>query len=110
MIKSWRVCVSALALFAAGCGDDSHKAPEIRAVRTMVVVPRPVEDDRRAIGEVKARYESDVGFRVSGKMVARFVDVGAAVKKGQALARLDTQDYQNKLKSANPTSPAPRPR
>ena len=100
MIKSWRVCVSALALFAAGCGDDSHKAPEIRAVRTMVVVPRPVEDDRRAIGEVKARYESDVGFRVSGKMVARFVDVGAAVKKGQALARLDTQDYQNKLKSA----------
>ena len=69
-------------------------------MRTMVVAPKPVDDDRRAVGEVKARYESDIGFRVSGKIVARLVDVGAAVKRGDVLARLDTQDYLNKLKSA----------
>ena len=59
-----------------------YKTPAVRAVRTMVVAAKPVEDDRRAIGEVKARYESDLGFRVSGKIVARLVEVGAAVKKG----------------------------
>jgi hypothetical protein len=40
-----------------------------------VVDPKPVADDRRAVGEVRPRYESDLGFRVSGKVVARAVDV-----------------------------------
>ncbi len=104
MIKSTRLLLScsmlSLAIFAAGCGEEHHKQPEVRAVRTVVVAPRPVADDRRAIGEVKARYESDIAFRVSGKVVARTVDVGTAVKKGDVLARLDTQDFQNKLKSS----------
>jgi len=66
----------------------------------VVVDPQPIEDDRRAVGEVRPRYESDIGFRVSDKVVARLVDVGASVKEGDVLARLDTQDYRNKLKSA----------
>jgi RND family efflux transporter MFP subunit len=49
---------------------------------------------------VKPRYESELAFRVAGKMVARAVDVGAVVQKGDVLARLDEQDYRNKLKSA----------
>jgi len=105
MIMSTRTLLSSsvfvLAVFAAGCGEEHRKQPEVRAVRTMVVAAKPVEDDRRAIGEVKARYESDIAFRVSGKVVARPVDVGAAVRKGDVLARLDTQDYRNKLKSAD---------
>ena len=100
MNRNWNVLACGLTLLIAGCGEEQQRQPEVRAVRTMVVAPRPVEDDRRAIGEVKARYESDIGFRVSGKVVARLVDVGASVKKGDVLARLDTQDYQNKLKSA----------
>jgi multidrug efflux system membrane fusion protein len=43
-------------------------------------------------GEVRARYETDLGFRVGGKIVARPVDAGARVAKGQVLARLDPQD------------------
>jgi RND family efflux transporter MFP subunit len=43
-------------------------------------------------GEVRARYESRLGFRLGGKIVERRVDVGAAVKRGQVLARLDAQD------------------
>jgi RND family efflux transporter MFP subunit len=49
---------------------------------------------------VKPRYESDLSFRVDGKVVSRRVDVGAAVKTGDTLATLDVQDYQNKLRSA----------
>ncbi len=45
-------------------------------------------------GEVRARHEADLGFRVGGKIVARLVDVGAQVQAGQALARLDATDLQ----------------
>jgi membrane fusion protein, multidrug efflux system len=43
-------------------------------------------------GEIRARNESDQAFRVNGKIIARLVDQGAVVKRGQALARLDPQD------------------
>ncbi len=87
-------------LVVAGCGETAPKAPEVRPVRTVVVAPAPIEDDRRGVGEVRARYESDFGFRVSGKVVSRMADVGVTVKKGDLLARLDDQDYRNRLKSA----------
>ena len=83
-----------------GCDGPSAKAPETRPVRTVTVDPKPIEDDRQSVGEVRARYESDLGFRVSGKVIARLVDIGVSVKKGAVLARLDEQEYRNKLKSA----------
>ncbi len=43
-------------------------------------------------GVVRARHESDLSFRVGGKVIARYVDVGSHVKPGQALARLDPGD------------------
>jgi membrane fusion protein, multidrug efflux system len=45
-------------------------------------------------GEVRARYETTLAFRVSGKMIHRPVEVGDHVHKGQRLARLDANDYQ----------------
>ena len=48
--------------------------------------------DRSYSGEVRARIETTLGFRVAGKIVERRVDVGAAVKAGQVLARLDAAD------------------
>lgn len=45
-------------------------------------------------GEVRARFESDLGFRLGGKLVERRVDVGAVVRRGQVLARLDPQDAE----------------
>lgn len=51
-------------------------------------------------GEVRARHESDLAFRVSGKIVARYVDVGAQVKPGKALAKLDPADLQLNAQAA----------
>lgn len=93
------IIIPVLAVLTA-CGQEAPKQAEVRPVRTLVVDPKPIEDDRRAVGEVKARYESDFGFRVSGKVISRTVDVGVVVKKGDLLARLDEQDYRNRLKSA----------
>src|ERR1700686_3539674 len=94
-----RFIVLALALVLAGCKAESTGV-EIRSVRTIVVEPKLIDDGRRAVGEVKPRYESDLSFRVAGKLVSRLVDVGAAVKHGDTLATLDAQDYQNRLGSA----------
>jgi len=44
------------------------------------------------VGEVRSRYESAQGFRIPGKIVQRYVEVGALVEQGQLLARLDNQD------------------
>ncbi|MGD9889089.1 MAG: efflux RND transporter periplasmic adaptor subunit [Halothiobacillaceae bacterium] len=43
-------------------------------------------------GEVRARYEADIAFRVGGKVVERSVELGQAVQTGQVLARLDAAD------------------
>ena len=51
-------------------------------------------------GEVKPRHEGDLGFRIGGKVVARLVDVGATVTKGQLLARLDPADVSLQTVSA----------
>ncbi len=51
-------------------------------------------------GEVRARHETDLAFRVGGKLVARLVDAGAEVKAGTPLARLDPADLQLNRQSA----------
>jgi RND family efflux transporter MFP subunit len=93
-----RFCILlfALLIVLAGCKPEDAPAA-LRLVRTLVVDPKSIRDDRQAIGEVKPRYESDLSFRVSGKVLSRVVDVGAWVRKGETL---DTQDYQNHLRSA----------
>jgi RND family efflux transporter MFP subunit len=49
---------------------------------------------------VRARYESDLSFRVGGKVVSRHVELGEHVKAGQPLFRLDPEDYDLALKAA----------
>ena len=76
------------------------QAPAPRPVIAQVVGAKPAEGANVYSGEVRARYENDLAFRVGGKVVARFVDVGATVKKGEQLARLDPQDAQLGVESA----------
>lgn len=84
--------LAACAIALAGCGE--HKAAEepVRPVLTQRVVPGAVSSRDIYSGEIRARYETDVGFRVGGKLVSRGVDAGARVTKGQVLARLDPSD------------------
>jgi RND family efflux transporter MFP subunit len=89
----------ALLVALGGCKAE-RAAVDVRSARTVVVNPQPLHADRQAVGEVKPRYESDLSFRVTGKMLGRRADVGASVKQGDTLATLDTQDFQNHLRSA----------
>ncbi len=51
-------------------------------------------------GVVQARYETDLAFRVSGKIAVRLVDVGSRVVAGDALFKLELDDYELELESA----------
>lgn len=75
-------------------------APETKLVKTTAVAPAKNADTRTAIGEIRPRLESDLGFRVSGKLLERTAEIGATVKKGEVLARIEDQDYRNWLASA----------
>ncbi len=88
------------AMVLAACGKEAPKAPEPRPALTQVV-GAVGQSDMLWVGEVRARYETDQGFRIGGKVVERKVDIGAVVKKGQILARLDPVDAGLSAAAAN---------
>ena len=84
---------SALALgLLAACSKPEPVAEPPRPVVVFTLAPAQVAPAALYTGEVRARYESDLAFRIGGKIVERRVDVGAVVKPGQLLARLDPAD------------------
>ena len=84
----------ALCLLLSACSEKPPKIEDIRPVRAMVVAPAGVRQTVELAGEVQPRYESRLGFRVSGKVIARRVDIGMLVKRGQLLMQLDASDLQ----------------
>lgn len=78
-------------LMLAACGSGKTDAPPAPLVRTLVVGQADAAP-LRYTGIVRARIESDLGFRVGGKIVERLVDPGERVRSGQALMRLDVTD------------------
>ncbi|HET6525122.1 efflux RND transporter periplasmic adaptor subunit [Sphingopyxis sp.] len=67
-------------------------------------------NSREFTGIVGARVQSDLGFRVGGKVVARLVDAGQTVRRGQPLMRIDPTDYALAAQAAAGTVAAARAR
>ena len=101
-MSSWTAfaCFLTLAMICAGCGDKPQPAPEARLVNVVRVTFGNTSSDVGYSGEVRPRYETNLSFRVAGKIVARNVEVGGLVKKGNVLARLDPEDQQLNTRSA----------
>src|SRR5687767_9993605 len=98
------LAAAALMVLAAGlAGCESESAPYVAApqpVRAASVTLSATTDTRSYTGTIEPRYESDLGFRVPGKIVERLVDIGDRVTPGMTLARLDATDYRLSLESA----------
>lgn len=87
--------VLALPFALAACGgkaptDPRTEAPLVRAAIVQGAVPAT----RSFTGTVAARVQSDLGFRVSGKVLQRLVDAGQSVRRGQLLMRIDPVDLK----------------
>ena len=98
-----------LPLALAGCSDEKVSEVPVRPVKVMVV-PKPVTE--RALtysGVIAPRIESTLGFRVSGKIIERFVNVGDTVKGGQKIAGLDEKDLKLAENSARAAVAAAKP-
>jgi RND family efflux transporter MFP subunit len=93
--KHLDIIYAALLSALVACGE---KAPAPLPLAPLVVTQTVVMGDAGLqasfAGEVRARSESALGFRVGGKITARLVDIGALVKVGTPLARIDASDLQ----------------
>lgn len=94
-----RIVPVCCALLLVACGNGAPPEPVVRPA--LVVQPQPASVSMTAYpGEVRARYEPDLAFRIGGKISRRLVDVGSRVKKDQALAELDPKDVKLQLEAA----------
>ncbi|MDY0975729.1 efflux RND transporter periplasmic adaptor subunit [Massilia sp. CFBP9012] len=84
--------LAAAALVA--CSKPAPPAEDVRPVRVITLAADTAGERLEFSGDVRPRYESQLGFRVGGKIVERKVDVGATVKRGDVLMRLDPQDLR----------------
>jgi RND family efflux transporter MFP subunit len=79
----------------AGCSKPAVKDPRLQSPRVEVSKAEAAGSTRRTFtGIVEARVQSDLGFRVGGKILERSVNMGQRVQKGQILMRLDSLDLK----------------
>ncbi len=81
-------------LLLAACSKPAPAPEPLRSVKVITLGESPLGTGLEFSGEVRARSESRLGFRVAGKLLQRHAELGQAVKAGQLLAQLDPQDYQ----------------
>ncbi len=78
----------------ASCSKAPPQQEPIRAVKILKVGESSASYDLEFSGEIRARVESTLGFRVGGKLINRQAELGQRVKAGQLLAQIDPQDYR----------------
>jgi RND family efflux transporter MFP subunit len=90
-----------LAIALAGCNElAAEKASPLRPVLVANVHYEAESPERSFVGTVKPRIETDMGFRVPGKVAKRLVEVGQTVDVGQPLATLDEVDLKLQAEQA----------
>lgn len=82
------------AIALSACSRPAPSEEPIRAVKVVTVGVEGMRSGGEFAGEVRARVESRLGFRVGGKIVRRQAELGQRVRAGEVLAQLDPQDYQ----------------
>jgi RND family efflux transporter MFP subunit len=95
------VSLAFLAIALAGCNElAAEKASPLRPVLVANVHYEAESPERSFVGTVKPRIETDMGFRVPGKVAKRLVEVGQTVDVGQPLATLDEVDLKLQAEQA----------
>jgi RND family efflux transporter MFP subunit len=102
------IAIVCSAMLAVGCAKHEPTVETVRPVQLVRVSAGSAASVSVFAGEVKPRHEADLAFRIGGKIVERRVDVGATVRKGQVLARLDPSDVALQTQAAQAAVAAAR--
>src|ERR1700710_2169839 len=95
------VSLALMAVALPGCNDTvAQKATPGRPVLVASVHYEPESPERSFVGTIKPRIETDMGFRVPGKVAKRLVEVAQTVDVGQPLATLDEVDLKLQAEQA----------
>ena len=100
MFKSRIAAAALIAATVAGCDKTTPPISEARPVRTVAVRQGAEAEIVSLTGQVRAKDEAALAFRLDGRMIERPVHVGDRLAAGQVVARLDPQIQQNALRSA----------
>lgn len=94
------VVIPMLAVLAACQPEAEMAAPGARPVRTITVAKHDAGAAVVLTGRIEAQDQAALGFRISGRMIERAVNIGDRIKTGQMIGRLEPQNEQNALRSA----------
>lgn len=109
-LSLFSLCVAVLLLGGtAGCKSDypasgraanADSKSQPRQVKTVQVVETPIGETVTVNGTLAVYDQATVGTKVAGRLQSISVDFGTAVRKGQAIAKLEPQDYQLRVQQA----------
>src|SRR6516165_11746228 len=96
------LCALTLLPLLTACNERAASGPVAleRPVQVQRVDFSNEKPAREFVGVVRARHETDLGFRVAGKIIARSINVGDVVHAGEVVARLDPRDLNLQVESA----------
>jgi multidrug efflux pump subunit AcrA (membrane-fusion protein) len=97
---TYRLGLLATAMVVIGCSPQRPSAPAESAVYVTTVRNETSDMQRVFSGSIRPRIESDIGFRVGGRVTERLVELGEPVRAGQVMARLDPTDYRLAVQAA----------
>ena len=100
MFKSQIVAAALTATIITGCNEAAPPTPEARPVRTVTVHDGAQGEIVSLTGQVRAKDQTSVAFRLDGRMIERRVNVGDRLTAGQVVASLDPKIQENALRSA----------
>lgn len=93
-VLSFPTAAVLLTVAVAGCSKPPPVEEPLRSVKVQTVGTSAFDTVPEFSAEVRARIESQLGFRVAGKILKRQAELGQHVQAGQVLAQLDPQDYR----------------
>jgi RND family efflux transporter MFP subunit len=100
MSKREIAAASLIVMTLVGCDRKPPPAAEVRPVRTITVERNAAGEIVSLTGQVRAKNQVNLAFRIDGRMTKRLVNVGDVLEAGEIVAQLDQQNQQNALRTA----------
>ena len=95
-MSKFRILAAVLiAAIVTGCDNPAPSAPQIRPVRTVTIAGRAEGEMVSLTGQIRAKDQASLAFRLDGRMIERPVNVGDRIQAGQVIGRLDPQNQEN---------------